>query len=674
MNPPKPKKRQISQQELKFEEFIERNRKKRNAPANANDGDSTTVEPSSKNSPETADSSIDESAKDKSSSETSGSSNAASDPLTADNVKSNDEPTTTDSSTNAISPTAIDATSDDKPKTDTPQDAKSRDAAAPTTSSRDPTGNGETRPTTVTDATTDAESPANVTIDEKNNDLPIANASNDAKTVNEIESATPANVESTPVDAESSSPRPAGKRRRASIEDVPAENAEYVKLDESDITKRYKYDADSDDEATDSDASHSRKTRGVGRTFKQFMEEFKKFVGGGASKSLGQLSELTSTVKSGVKSFDDVIANIPTKQAKNGVISMGERTVGAVHRLAREGNLSGLAKLSKSSVNIVESDKRAFSQLTGITPEKQLHEIGESAASVKKLRPSLDVPAKDIDKLPVAAKSKLKTVTDNLLKKFKTGTVIALTVGAIYVGVDWISKATQARAGCYMLTTINNKTTSCKLAAYTCSGDVNANACSGAAPAYYNVTLVLIAISQMSEESDTKVALCEQLKIEPVKLAGSLKTVIDNQFMTVKTFVDKLTTHPKYTICGLKSSEVENGVIPDCRMCSPSADPTSTMFIDPAQYPDNVTFQCVTNPSILDTITDAAVSTATDLWQGVGKALNLPVRKIVIGVTVSTIVLFLVWIMVRLFARSNVAGMRTAPPSYVRLQGNPVQY
>lgn len=443
------------------------------------------------------------------------------------------------------------------------------------------------------------------------------------------------------------------------VDDSAADGTRYANDNDDDsnattkkITIEGDADAGSDVEDRESvESQHSAVSRSIGRTFSEFMSELKKFVNVG--KSAEEMVDLTKSVKSGMNSFDDIVGKMPVRKSTNGVIAFGDATVGSVRKLVREGDISGLAKLSKSTVKITESDRKAFSALTGITPEKHIRELTENTAVAKKLYPSLDVPAKEIERLPESSKSALNKVSNNLLKKFKTGSIIALTIGTVYVGVDWLSKATEARKGCYMITTINNKTTSCKIAAHTCTGDRSSNLCTSAVPEYYNVTLVLMTISEMPNTDNLKTELCSKLNIDPKDLASSLKTIIDTKFDVVKSFVVSLNKRPTLNVCGLRSDQVENGVIPDCRMCSPSANPTSTTFIDPAQFPDNMTFQCVVNPSVLDTIMDAAASTATDLWEGVGKLINFPVKKIAIGAAIAVIVLVLLWVISKVFARSG---------------------
>lgn len=464
------------------------------------------------------------------------------------------------------------------------------------------------------------------------------------------ESAAASMIETSPIEYESGD----------AMLDVPPSNTQIVNLAETDIIKKYTYDNEADAldrDVGESDDSLVRKTRAakgtVTRTFKEFMQQIRRFHVG---KSTAGLIDLTKSVKSSVRSFDDIISNIPVKRAKNGVLTMGEVTVGTVHRLAREGDLASLAKLSGRTINIGAADKKAFSSLVGSTPEKSIRNVTDNALTAKKLRPTLDVSASEVSKLPAAAKTDLSKVTNNLLKKFKQGTVIALTIGAVYVGVDWISKATAARKGCYMLTTINNKTTSCKMGRFTCSGDASSNLCSNQNHYNFNTTLILMAYAQYPNNDQIKIDLCKQLNIKPEDLASSLKMIIDEKFDIAAEFIDQLKVVPTINVCDIKSSQVENGIIPDCRVCSPSANPTSTMFIDSNAYPENVTFQCVTNPSILDTITDAAISTATDLWDGVGKIVNIPVKKIAIGVVVATIILLILWVVSKFMMRPKYPG------------------
>jgi hypothetical protein len=108
---------------------------------------------------------------------------------------------------------------------------------------------------------------------------------------------------------------------------------------------------------------------------------------------------------------------------------------------------------------------------------------------------------------------------------------------------------------------------------------------------------------------------------------------------------------PTLQVCSIVNAQIENGKVPPCRMCSPSDNPSSTTFIDPSQYPENVTFECVVNPSILDTITDAVVSTGSNLWEGVSTSVLQPFKRFGIITVIILILVLVIWFVSKLFMK-----------------------
>lgn len=119
------------------------------------------------------------------------------------------------------------------------------------------------------------------------------------------------------------------------------------------------------------------------------------------------------------------------------------------------------------------------------------------AAVSKRERTYLNATVEDLGKISDTAEQELKMVESNLYKYFKGIAVVTLTVGIVYVGVEWIFKATQIRKDYFMVTTINGVMTSCKVATYTCSiSDAGTdNKCTGTMD-YFNTTLVLMHLAR----------------------------------------------------------------------------------------------------------------------------------------------------------------------------------
>lgn len=330
---------------------------------------------------------------------------------------------------------------------------------------------------------------------------------------------------------------------------------------------------------------------------------------------------------------------------------MGEETVGAVHRLVREANLDGLARAAGANVLITSTERSAFRQTMLDTPERALRDVGEAAATSAARRPHLNVTAEQVTSLSTSGKRDYAKITQNLFKYFKQGTFVALTLGGVYVGVDWIAKTTERRKGCFMVTTIDNKTTSCKVAAYSCIGSTDGSEmCRSVSSKYYNATLVLMHIAADLPDNDKrKIDVAKAAGVPVNELNAKLATVIDTKFAEVSSVIEQMGDEKRpsnFKICEITHPNVEGGKVPPCRMCSPSDNPTSTTFIDSNQYGDNITFQCSVSPTIIETIDDAIISTGKNLWEGVTSALA-PLKKWLIWGAVIVVIVLVLTLIVR---------------------------
>lgn len=373
--------------------------------------------------------------------------------------------------------------------------------------------------------------------------------------------------------------------------------------------------------------------------FRNFLKSLRGLSGIGKG-TIEDASALLKTANSGIHSVDDALKNLPVTKTRHGFLRMGDETVGRINKLLREGDLGEIARVSKRNISYTSADVKAFKSTVSDTPEKAFKEMSDVVVANKRVYPHLDARVEDIPNLSKSATKDLKTVENNLFKYFKKGTVIALTLGTVYVSADWLVKATEQRKGCFMLTTINNKTTSCKVQAYSCIGQ-GGHMCHDNLP-YYNVTLVLMKIATLDDSDLRKIDVATAAGISPSELNAKLATVIDTKYEAVSKVIKLMTNKPDVDICGIKHPDVENGIVPACRMCSPSDNPISTTFIDPDMYPDNVTFQCSINPSLLDTLTDAAISTGKNLLSGITGGLGPLVKLFAIGFAVILVLLILI--------------------------------
>lgn len=384
--------------------------------------------------------------------------------------------------------------------------------------------------------------------------------------------------------------------------------------------------------------------------FKSFLGDLKKI--GSYGTTVDEASRLLKRVDSGVKSTDEAVGRLKVTKNRHGSILLDGQHVGSVNRMLREGDLKRLVTTTGLNVPLTAADLAAFKRLVGSTPERGLKNVDDAAAAAKRQRPHLDLTLDDLAGMSETARRDLKKVETNMFGHFRKGAVVGLTIGTVVVGVDWIAKATAARRGCYMVTTVDGVTTSCKVSAYTCGDSrVEGLLCAGAHD-YYNTTLVLMHLAAADDGDPGKLAIAAATGIDVNRLQERLADIVDDHYPAVAAAVAKMDAAAvmrSVDVCGVKHADVEGGKVPPCRMCDPAADPVSTTYIDPTQYADNITFHCVTDPSVLDTISDTIVTTGKDLWSGVTDALSWTVKQIGIFAAVLLALFVLVSLVLRVF-------------------------
>ncbi|ACH96245.1 odv-e56 [Oryctes rhinoceros nudivirus] len=394
---------------------------------------------------------------------------------------------------------------------------------------------------------------------------------------------------------------------------------------------------------------------------KAFLKELKSM----AKAGIGDVQNLLKSFKSNIKSLDDIVTTLPVTKNKYGFIELAENSVGNVNKVIREANLAELVRLSGKNVPYTSADVVSFKTLVSDTPELSFKELSDLVTANKKSYPQLDLKTADFPTMSKTASANITRIENNLLKYVSTGGKVLLTLGVIYVGVDWLTKTTEQRKGCFMMTTINGVTTSCKVEAYSCIGS-GGELCSSALP-YYNTTLVLMKIATLPDDNELKIKVAQAAGVQVSALNSSLASVIDTKYSEVSQIIESETNKPTFSICSITHPDVENGVVPACRMCSPSDNPISTTYIDGNQYPDNITFTCSINPSILDVVTDAAKSTGKNLLAGISTTLSTILKPLLIVAAVILVIIILVSIGVKLLKGRGGGGGGTNEIRYAPL-------
>lgn len=360
----------------------------------------------------------------------------------------------------------------------------------------------------------------------------------------------------------------------------------------------------------------SRKKRDVGGlVLEEFLEALKEFSGA-TEKTAEELSQLSKSVSTGSEAVDQIIHGLKFEKTSMGFLRIGEDVpVNVLSNVIKQADLAELVRISKSEIVITESDSKMFADLVGKTPERAIYNLEKQIELNRTLHPDLDVKVSEMESLPKETQLKIKYAENSLISKLGTGVAIATVFGTVYVTSDWIRKETRKREGCFMIKTIDGKIASCKLANRSCDAE----------PGYecqtpvknYNATLVAMTVAAYTNNNDTiKKVFAEKLDVPIEDLNNQLPILLKEKFPVIESLAKKYGEQIAVDPCKIKHDGIDDGLIPFCRACSPSADPNSTSYIDTSLFGKNVTFKCVKNPSILNVISDVMQETGLDLLSG----------------------------------------------------------
>lgn len=367
---------------------------------------------------------------------------------------------------------------------------------------------------------------------------------------------------------------------------------------------------------------------GFSGAFSDFLSGLKKFLGS-TEKTTEELKVFLKNAKLGLSAPEDILKGLDVKKL-NGIFMVGDDIpLNKLEYVMKEGSLKNLYKIAKIEEPIIETDAKAFKTIVGSTSEKALDDLNEMANQYKKLFSHLDVTTEEFSKLSKKFQAEANKIESNLFKYFKEGAVISLVLGTVVVSAGWLLRETEKRKGCFLVRTDGTGTSSCKLINLSCNPYVQGCECANQSNKYYNTTLMAMIISKLENTSDIKKDCASSVGVLTNMFEENLKLILDTKFDKLDKFVKSMKDPPvnPSDICKLIHTDVEDAKIPPCRACDPSAHPTSTTFIDSSTLPANYTLKCVTNPSILDTVTDIFQSTGKNIFD-IGNTVSGSFKKI----------------------------------------------
>nr|WCZ68541.1 odv-e56 structural protein [Heliothis virescens nudivirus] len=317
--------------------------------------------------------------------------------------------------------------------------------------------------------------------------------------------------------------------------------------------------------------------------------------------------------KTGIRSVDDVFGTlnyslVDRQLAVNGV------KLHTVESLLRRGELASMfSKLNKPTA-ITVADELKFRKLID-TPDIRIRNMEETVKSARIIHPDLDIvvtSASDLERLPKASRTKLKGIVDNLWSTVKVGGVAVGIFAAISIGVPYYEKlveATVARNGFYLVVLKGGKTTSFKVPTRSCLSTSVTGVKHISAVKYDHldnpVLYLLHTINDPSAEMERQSLTSVLGGVTPTM--ETFETIVQNDTLFAKVsehYYHSSEGHPLKNPCDLVQT-ADKAKVP-CTGFDPNADEKSYAYVNTYTLPDNMTFKCVTNSTLLETIVDAA--------------------------------------------------------------------
>lgn len=386
------------------------------------------------------------------------------------------------------------------------------------------------------------------------------------------------------------------------------------------------------------------------RNLTKFKFSFKKFFNFGTD--LKELDKVVKNADLGVDAASKMIKEAPYKKLENGLLGVEGKTLNQVEDVMKSGNLGKLKEITGSKININSKEIAEFKSVSADLPQSKLDDLDVGTLKNKTRHPELDI--KDVEKAPTKVKNVVNKINKKGISVFGTGVKVSLVIGAVYIGKNWLEKATAARKGCFLLATIDNKTTSCRYSAASCSGGTNERNCTSSYKssdilksrnvaifsmyALTNTQLKEKYIAELAKQGVTanlETDLGEHLKSHLMQMTTAMDIIIAALTDSEKTIFDTA------MLCKLTHKDVEGGVVPGCRLCDTSGDVTGTSYIDSTNIADNMTYACNANPSILDTITDTIISTGKNILDWGVDIAQYAKYGIIIAVVIVLIIIIL---------------------------------
>lgn len=377
--------------------------------------------------------------------------------------------------------------------------------------------------------------------------------------------------------------------------------------------------------------------------------------------TVGEYVKLKNTVKASAKDIDiphfgSAIAELEFKNV-NGTMHVNNVPFSSVEKHLRAGKLRKFFDGIGAKHVLKEADEIAFKQINPQLPEIKITKRLEAIDRLKELHPDLDVKVKegmDLEKvLTPKAKSKLSKFWSAINKK--PITYVGL-FAAIVVGKDMyksVQKATLNNNGCYLVQHVNGRTIACKVISKSCSSpnsNINKKACMNSQGGHINIALLLL--YALKTDAKLKTVLEEKLASNiteatiPLLLSNVESKTVLLQYL--KDFQVEIPNH-----CMYNNSKVFKSNKADCVACNSSVDNSSIAYVDSSHLPDNMSYHCITDSTVLETLADIAIENSINFLDGLVSLASSLFKYLTIAVSVFSFIALVAFIIFSYFNKKN---------------------
>lgn len=396
----------------------------------------------------------------------------------------------------------------------------------------------------------------------------------------------------------------------------------------TDFTGRDELVENPEREIPEGDEQLDRMPRAVSARFTELLKSLRS-MSGVTKRTSEELETVLASSDLGIGVADVALRGAKTSKSTHGYLKVNGVPVNRLQGYMRAGSLVDMLRATGKNVHVSEAESNMFGSLVKDLPENALKNIEDMVRMSVKDRPHLNVTMNNYATLSETAKTEISSFYDNLIKFAKTGTYLALVIGGVTIGANWLINGLADRRGCWMVRTVNGKTTSCRVTSFSCGrqtdrppvtgGEVKSTqtSCTDDLSSYYNTTLSFIHICELDDTDVDKLNLSRALGVSVDALIKNKASILNTKFENINNFVKTYTGNSNVNVCK-QNADIDGGKVPYCRMCDPSADPRSTQYIDTSSFIwENVTFKCIENPTVLELMSDVVHSTGTNLWEAI---------------------------------------------------------